>query len=200
MSECDWVVRDMVPEDESCIVPWWIKSLAKGHDAREERRLAGQEAQVPHYSTLAFAEYYARVQPIVEGLLRSGARVLVACDPQRVGYEHGRLAIINAWSVIAGDVIYGVGIHAEVKKAGLTSDAARAVLGDAWTRPMRAALDIVDVHPPTLWVRDRQWSAAMRRMVDCRLQGGAANDVYASVARHISDPARVPWKPRERAA
>jgi hypothetical protein len=193
MGDSDWVVRDGVREDESCIVPMWIKQLVKGDEAKGARRRGAS----PSWSDDEFLAFYAEMHPIVEGLLRSGATVRVACDPERIHESDGQRAIIHAWSVTAGDVVYGVGIDKRFKAAGFAPDLASAVLGDALTRPMRMRLDVIDVRPPPSWIRERGWSASLRALSARRI----ANDTaYLSVVRHMLDEQRVQWQPREKRA
>jgi len=193
VSDLDWVVRDAVRDDESCIVPMWIKQLVKGDEAKGARRRGAS----PSWSDDEFLAFYAEMHPIVEGLLRSGATVRVACDPERVHASAGERAIIHAWSVTDGDVLYGVGIDKKFKAAGFGAELAAAVLGDAMARPMRMRLDVVDVRPPPTWLRERGWSASLRALSSRHI----ANDTtYAAVAQHIANPSRVAWQPREKRA
>lgn len=191
LGNSDWVVRDGVRDDESCIVPMWIKQLVKGDEAKGAR---GRGAS-PSWSDDEFLAFYAEMHPIVEGLLRSGVTVRVACDPDRVHAADGQRAIIYAWSVTDGDIIYGVGIDKRFKE--YASELAVAVLGDALTRKMRMRLDVVDVRPPSQWVRERGWSASLRALSARHLAKDAA---YTHVARHMFDTQRAEWKPREKRA
>lgn len=191
MGEPDWVVRAAVHEDEACIIPMWIKQLAKGLEAKGARHRGAP----PSWSDDEFLSFYARMHPIVEGLLRSSATIRVACDPERAQYHDGDLAIIHAWSVTDGDVVYGVGIDKRFKSAGFGGELASAVLGDALDRRMRMRLDIVDVRPPPQWVRERGWSAPLTALSAANLGGDA---MFARVAAHVFDRARTPWRPRER--
>jgi hypothetical protein len=192
MGDSDWVVRDGVREDESCIVPMWIKQLVKGDEAKGARRKGAS----PSWSDDEFLAFYAEMHPIIEGVLRSGVTVRVACDPERVHESDGQRAIIHAWAVTDGDVLYGVGIDKRFMAAGFGADLQRAVLGDALTRPMRLRLDVIDVKTyPHGWTRERGWSAPLRALSARRL---AADATFASVAAHVLDDARTPWLPREK--
>jgi hypothetical protein len=171
----------------------WIKQLVKGDEAKGAR---GRGAS-PSWSDEEFLAFYAEMHPIVEGLLRSGATVRVACDPDRTHHADGQRAIVHAWSVTDGDILYGVGIDKRFKAAGFGADLAAAVLGDAHTRKMRMRLDIVDVKPPPNWVRERGWSASLRAMSSRQL---AKDATFTSVAQHLLAPDRVPWLPREKRA
>ena len=183
-------MRDGVRDDESCIVPMWIKGLVKGQSARRARRRGAS----PSWSDDEFLAFYAETHPIVEGLLRSCAKVRVACDPDRVHEVDGQRAIIHAWSVTDGEFVYGVGIDKRFKSAGFASDLARAVLGDALDRPMTARLDLVDITTPSAWRVDREWLTSLRALSARRLAGDIT---HASVAAHVIDVGRMPWVPRE---
>ena len=191
MGDSDWVVRDAVREDESCIVPMWIKQLVKGDEAKGARRKGAS----PSWSDDEFLTFYAEMHPIVEGVLRSGVTVRVACDPERIHASDGQRAIIHAWAVTDGDILYGVGIDKRFKSAGFGADLAAAVLGDALTRVMRMRLDVVDVRPAPIWIRERGWSSSLRALSARRI---AQDATYISVAGHILDELRAEWKPREK--
>lgn len=192
MGDSDWVVRDAVREDESCIVPMWIKQLVKGDEAKGAR---GRSAS-PSWSDDEFLAFYAKMHPIVEGLLRSGISVRVACDPERVHERDGQRAIIFAWAVTDGDIVYGVGIDKRFKPL-FGGDLVASVLGDAMSRRMRMRLDVVDVKPPTQWIRERGWSSSLAALSASHLTGDAT---FASVAAHVFDRARTPWMPRDKRA
>ena len=171
----------------------WIKQLVKGDEAKGARRKGAS----PSWSDEEFLAFYAEMHPLVEGILRSGITVRVACDPERIHASDGQRAIIHAWSVTDGDILYGVGIDKRFKAAGFSADLAAAVLGDALERPMRMRLDIVDMKPPSTWIRERGWSASLRALSSRHI----ANDAtYASVVRHVLAPDREPWRPREKRA
>lgn len=188
----DWTVREAVREDEPCIISMWVKQLVRGTDARgagyHDARTRGSEE---------FVAFYEVQQPMIEGLLRSGARVVVACDPERATYEPGLPAVIHAWGVLDADIVYGIGIKRESTKAGFGGELARLVLGDALDKPMKTVLDIVDIKVPAIWRRERGWGASLRQLSERRL---SEDRVFAAVARHIIDPDRVPWVPNEQRA
>lgn len=188
----DWTVRPAVKEDEPCIIPMWVKQLVRGTDARgagfQNARVRGSDE---------FAAYYEVYQPIIEGLVRSGVSVVVACDPERATYEPGRPAVIHAWAVLGGDIVYGIGIKRDSARAGFGGELARLLLGDALDRPMRTVLDIVDIKVPRLWRRERGWAASLRQISERRL---SEDSVFAAVTKHIIDPAREPWVPNEQRA
>lgn len=189
----DWTVREAVREDEACIIPMWARQLVMGPDAAG----AGHRWATRERGSAEYVAYYETHQPVLEGLLRSGARVLVACDPERSEYLPGAPAVIHAWSVVSGDVVYGVGIKRDAARAGFGAELARLVLGDALDRPMRTVLDIRDVRVPPHWRRERGWGSVLRQVSERTLSEDA---VFLSVARHIIDPERVPWVPSEERA
>ena len=170
----------------------WIRQLVRGSDARGAGYSRARERGSDEY--IAFHEVH---QPIVEGLLRSGARVVVACDRERADYTQGRPAVILAWAVLTDTTVYGVGIKRDFAREGFGADLARAVLGEALDEPMSTVLDIVDIKPPPQWGRERNWGSALRQVVQ---RHRAEDAVFASVVGHIVDPQRVPWVPSEERA
>ena len=100
-------------EDEACIIPMWARQLVMGPDAAG----AGHRWATRERGSAEYVAYYETHQPVLEGLLRSGAHVLVACDPERSEYLPGAPAVIHAWSVVSGDVVYG-GRHQARRCAG----------------------------------------------------------------------------------
>jgi hypothetical protein len=192
----DWTIRGAVLEDEDCLVSMWVNQLLAGTDTkgagRTDARVKGSPSNI---------EFWEDHQPLVEGLLRSGARVIVACDPERVTHEPGAPAVIHAWAVVDGDVVYGVGIKRESVRAGFGPELARLVLGDALERSMRTVLDLVDLAKlkmiPLRWRRERGWGSSLRQVSERLLD---QDHIFVAVANHILDPERKRWAPNERRA
>jgi hypothetical protein len=193
----DWTLRPAVADDEACIASMWLRQLCNGQDAKAvgmtAAREAGSDAQV---------EYWEQNQPIVTALIRS-ADVVVACDPERATYEGGSPAVIWAWAVTHGDIVYGFGIKRRfVREArAMAVDLTRDVLATSLERPMRTVLDLVDLAAlrmiPTTWRRERGWASSLRQLSE-RVIGG--DSLYQRIAGHVLDPKRERWQPSSKRA
>lgn len=178
----------------------WINQLAHGQDASVfdtygnrtyPARRKGSPEQIAHWGVH---------QPIVTALIQN-ASVLVACDPERSTYEPGQLAIIWGWVVTDERYVYGAGIKHDARKADIATDIARDLLGARLGGTTRTALDLVDLARlkliPAGWKRDRDWGKSLRE-VSARLVETDA--MHTLIARHIVDPTRPRWVPKEQRA
>lgn len=191
----DWIIRQAVPEDESCIASMWLRQLCQGQDAKaagmKDAREAGSASQV---------EYWELHQPIVTALIR-GSDVVVACDSERSTHEPGAPAVIWAWAATHEDCVFGVGIKRSAQRLGLGRDLARDVLHGALDRPMRTVMDLVDLAHlrmiPANWRRERGWMSSLRQVSERVLDGDV---LFQAVAGHVLDPSRERWVPNSRRA
>lgn len=191
----DWTIRPAVPEDEDCIASMWLRQLCHGQDARaaglKEAAQRGSDAQIL---------YWEQHQPIVTALIR-GADVVVACDPERVGYEPDSPAVVWGWAVTSGDVVFGVGVKRRVSRLGFGRDLVREMLGDRLDRYQRTVMDLVDMSGlrmiPATWGRERGWASALRQISQRVIDGDA---LFQKVAGHILDPKRERWLPSSKRA
>lgn len=193
----DWTLRPAVAEDEDCIASMWLRQLCSGQDAKAAGMTLAREP-----GSASQIEYWEVHQPIVTGLIR-GADVLVACDPERSTYEPGAPAVIWAWAVTHGDIVYGFGIKRRIVREArdVAKDLTREVLAGALDRPMRTVLDLVDLAglrliPPT-WKRERGWASSLRQVSE-RVIG--QDPLYQAVAGYILDPTRERWRPSSKRA
>lgn len=194
----DWTLRPAVAEDEPCIASMWLRQLCNGQDAKAAGLKDAREKGSPSQITC-----WSQHQPIVTALIRGGT-VVVACDPERLHHAPGLPAVIWAWSVTDGDIVFGVGIKRSVARvlgAEASAEIARDVLGDAVDMPMRTVMDLVDLSAlrliPKTWRRERGWLSSMRQLSERVL---AADRLYVDVARHVVDATRERWTTSEKRA
>ncbi len=185
----DWTLRAAVPEDEGCVCSMWLRSLAFSR--------AAQQYGLEHVRDPASSDrqaWWGLNNPIVTGLFRR-ATVTVACDPERSAHEPGSPAVILGWAVIAGDVVYGMGVKNSAIQAGFGADIARALLGERLQGKQTYAMDLVDLWRlrlvPSDWQNGTEWWKSMLWLVEQSLDQGVSRDV----AHHISDPGREWWRP-----
>ncbi len=191
----DWVVRDLLAEDEPCVVSMWLKSYARTREVSERFPLAATEGHADQI------RYWKTYQPIVVGILRA-SQVRVACDPARAEYEPGKPAVIWAWSCVSDDAVHWIGVKHNVIQSGVGRDIVGALLGDRLERPQRMTFLLRDLArlegTPREWTHDRAWLKGLLAIAQHRL---ARDHVFNAAAAHILDTRREEWLPNtERAA
>ena len=189
----DWIVRDMLPEDEACLVSMWLKSYAHAREVRD----AGFGGASVDGSPDEIA-YWRTHQPIVMSLLAAG-RVRVACPPGRAVYTEAGPAVIAGWVCTTPGLVHWVGVKRSVAKLGVGDVAREMILellvgGDSFERATFDLLDAKKVGMLGEVKRDRAWLATFRTL--SRERGAST---FASVVDRIMTARR--WTPSsERAA
>jgi hypothetical protein len=186
MAMADWIIRESVPQDESCLVSTWLKSFAHSKDIAEtglaNAHVDGHQDEI---------RYWRIHQPIVTALL-SRCSVRVACAEGRSEYAEGKPAIILAWACLSPNYVHWVCVKRNVARIA-NGEVAREIvadlLGDAWNQDRRMTFDLLDLRKlgpyPETWRRDRSWLSTMRSLSVKRLEkdatfGEVASDVLAS--------------------
>lgn len=189
----DWVIRDAVPEDESCLVPMWLHGYATSKEVQETGLTAARERGGDHQ-----VQFWRVHQPIVMALLRRST-IRVACAVGRSDYSNGP-AVILGWVCTSPGFVHWVSIKrkvAQMEGGAVARELVSELLGSHVDDELLMTFDLVDLRKlgklPETWRRDRSIVGALRNLSTKRdpFFRGLAEDVLHAEA----------WKPNsERAA
>jgi len=174
----------------------WLGSYARSNEVERQSMLGADVKGSPEQ-----IRYWRVYQPIVTTRLRS-ARVLVACDPERAGYEIGRPAVIWAWCCVDDEAVHWVAVKHSAAKAGLAPDLVADLLGVRLEQEQRTTFELVDMAKlrlvPKAWKRDMGWLSSLRSM---SMRVSKKDASYLAAANHLLDANRDEWRlAKERAA